>query len=316
MRDKVDYTAEGLLEGIAISSAIDQFLAARGLGRPASEALEELPQLVDVGVVLRGLCALEESWGTAPQALERDLRRRLEEQPQEPRRPFFWQVSLRPLAALALVAFATVGFLLTTPGHQALAALRAILQIGTVEVKVVPEGLVSPTPVLRTYAGLVEQEVADLEVARQMVNFPLREPEHLPPGYRLQRVTTISLEEGPIWLKEPFFVELYFAPDDASPELIYLKCRQSGVNPGEGWEVATFLFSSEEVKSVEQVDLNGKPAALLVIEGEMGGQLLSPMSRRPPPLRELLWQEESVMMELDTQVLNVEELVKVARSLQ
>ncbi|NLE76243.1 MAG: hypothetical protein GX605_05770, partial [Chloroflexi bacterium] len=132
-------------------------------------------------------------------------------------------------------------------------------------------------------------------------------------GYRLQGVTAISLAEGPLWLREPLFVEASFAPPDAAPELCYLSLRQGAVQPGAGWEVSTFLFRSEDVTSAETVEINGQPAALLALEGQ---PTQGRPARRPPPLRELLWQQGDTMLELSTQALDPQELLRVARSLQ
>jgi len=310
MKPKIDYSSEELQEALAFSEALDGLLLARRRGAAPSEAPGDAPQLAELWPVLRGLTALEEAWGPAPPSLERAVRQKLDPPQREP----LWRLFLQPAAALALVAL--LGLFLTGPGHQAMAELRAILHIGTVQVEVAPEGTTPPTTAVQAYRGVVEQEVPSVEAARQMVSYPLLEPGYLPEGYQLRRVQAISLEEGPTWLREPFFVEMYFAPDDASPDFIYLSLRQSGVNPGPGWEISSLLFRSKDVENAEMVTLDGKQAALLTLEGEFKAKPTSPRVRRPPALRELVWQEGSVMVELGTQVLETEELLRVARSLQ
>jgi hypothetical protein len=325
MTQAADYTAEELQEAQELSTALDRFLAARRQDEDA-ETSAALASLGPAAPVVRDLVALNEMFGPVPTALQDQIEQKLRKGtslpvPTHPPTAWRWLRSpwvLRPLAAVLLVVCLTAAFLWTQPGQQAMAALRAILQAGTVHVEVEPEGAISPTPsslaTMHVYQGAVEQDVPDLETAHKLVSFPLLEPAVLPEGYGLQHIWAVSFPDGPVWLQGPFFLEMRFAPAGAVPELVYLSLRQSGVNPSQGFEITSLRLRSEDVLSADQVNLDGKEAALLVMQAGGSGSSVS-RSRLPPPLRELVWQQGAVMVELGSQVLDTDGLMRVARSL-
>ncbi|NLE76548.1 MAG: hypothetical protein GX605_07325, partial [Chloroflexi bacterium] len=175
MHAGVEGSADELRAALAASQAIERMLQADGQGQ-ATAALADLRLAVD------GLLTLRAGYSPPPPALVERVRSR-QAAPQAPPRHRLWQAAWRPVAALALTSVLTTAIFLTGPGEQALAALRAIFRVGTVQVQVAPEAAISPTPGQRAYPSTAATEpLADLAAAQALVSFPLWQVGYLPAG--------------------------------------------------------------------------------------------------------------------------------------
>ena len=212
---------------------------------------------------------------------------------------------LRIATVLALVVLALVLF--TTPGQRAVAALMATLNLGDgtahpVQVNVSPDR----QPTGTQYAGARAETLASLDAARARVPYRLLEPGWLPSGYTLQSVAAISYDGMPDWFPQPLYIETTYRAA-AMPSLTFdLTLRQFGVALGEAGHIRTLRFDSVDVTSTQEVQVNGR-AALLLTLGQGSNHSM---------LRELVWQQGDVMIEILSQSLSPQEMLTVAAALR
>lgn len=205
---------------------------------------------------------------------------------------------LAPAAALLLV------ILLVLPGpRQALGNWMARFRVGAVEVAVEPEETVRPQLAgsSQVYASLAEAEAA--------AGFALLKPAYLPTGYSLHTVETISFAGLPLWM-QPLYVEADYRPAGARPDVdYYAVLRQFNTGRPGQIRVGQIEFQSEAVQNAVAVTLpNGLPAVLVEFDSDQG--------RDDVLLRQLIWEQDNMTLELWSQVLPVEEMLHIAASLQ
>lgn len=211
---------------------------------------------------------------------------------------------LRAAAVAALVLLALSLF--TAPGQQAMAALMASFRLGDnagrdVQVNVSPDQ--SPTGL--QYAGARAETLANLDAARGRVPYPLLEPAWLPPGYTLQSVSAVSYTNMPDWFPQPLYIETAYRPASAPALSFDLTLRQFGVALGETGRIRTLRFDSVDVSSMQEVQVAGRPALLLTLGQPDNGAAV----------RELVWQQGDVMIEILSQSLSPDDMLAVAASL-
>lgn len=207
-----------------------------------------------------------------------------------------WPTAAALAAVVLLVALTAFG-----PGRGALAALYARLNLGNIDVSVTPDS----TPAGPRFTTAYRESLASLDAARRRVSFPVLAPQVLPADYALQSVAAVSYEGMPVWFPAPFYIELdYRGPREQGMEHD-LTIRQFGMALGEQGGIKNLRFASDQVAESISVDVNGHPALMV-------------MHRAPAdrPVRELVWQEGDVMLELLSQVLAPDEMMRIAASMQ
>lgn len=208
---------------------------------------------------------------------------------------------LRWLAPLAALLLAVIVLL---PGpRQALGNWMAHFRIGGVQVAVVPEETVRPSLVATV------QEFASLAQAERAAGLPLLQPGYLPPAYGVRSVQAVTYTALPAWM-QPLYVEITYGPtgDDASRSTYALLREYNAGRPGQ-IKVGQIEFQSQTVHQAQELTLpNGLPAVLVELESGQGGEGVV--------FRQLVWQQGGRTVELWSETLPVEELVRIAGSLR
>jgi hypothetical protein len=230
------------------------------------------------------------------------LLRRIERLEQEPARPRWGWFNWRPWPAFAAMAAVTLLVVLTAlgPGRGALASLYARLNLGNVDVSVTPDSL----PVGPRHTTAYRESLPSLAEAQARVDFVVSVPEAMPAGYALDAVAAITYEGMPVWFPAPFYVELDYRGPAGQALLHDLTIRQFGMALGDQANIRDLRFAADQVAESHAVEMDGHPA-LMVVHRAPAEQ----------PIRELVWQEGDVMLELLSQTLTPEEMMHIAASM-
>jgi hypothetical protein len=213
------------------------------------------------------------------------------------RRPVGGLRLLAPLAALLLL----VVFVLPGP-RQALSSWVARFRVGDLQVAVVPDATPLPSLAAR------RERHATLAAAAQALGMDLQEPGYLPAGYTLEVVDAVFYEGLPVWM-QPLYVEATYRPAGAPSDLTtYAVLRQFNSTRGRDIRVGQIEFASESVRTAEDVTLpDGHQAVLVAFEADAGSDDVR--------MRQLIWSQEDLTLELWSAVLPVEEMLRIAASL-
>jgi len=198
-----------------------------------------------------------------------------------------WRAWPRALAAVALTLVLAVAVIGASPvGRRAFAEVMGVFRLGRVEVRVTPRATMQPTV---EHQVTRQESLPDLAAAEALVGYELLTPMALPEGYVLRAVNAVYYDELPAWIPQPFYVD-----------------RISFGGPGEG--ISALRFASGEVSMAQEVDLDGQRAVVLHLPG----------AAFPPAeaLLEVVWEQDSVVVELMSRELSAEELIAVARSVE
>jgi len=204
---------------------------------------------------------------------------------------------LAPLAALLLIV------LLILPGpRQAFATWAASFRLGRVQVAVTPEDT-SRAPL--TAQGQVFASFAGAEAA---AGFDLLEPAWLPAGYELTQVENVSYEGLPAWLR-PLYVEASYRPAAVDPLVsYYAMLREFNAAQQGDIQVGQIEFPPETVRTARDVTLaSGLPAVLVEFEG---------VAEETPALRQIIWEQDGLTLELWSQVLSEAEMLQIVASVE
>ena len=276
---------------LAFSKVLDRELA----GEQTKVVLED-PGLLQVA---RRLSRLPDLLPAADPAIHQKLLPETTPPGNRPRAGRVWWRVLAPTTAVLLL-LAAVG--LTMPGGmQTLAGFAARFGLGGFSVEVTPQ----PGGDGEAFAIATRQRLESLGDAQALVGYALLTPAELPPGYELQEVVAVSYEGMPLWIPQPFYLELEYRTD-GSPELHHLTLREFGLAVQEGEyirRVRQVDFASKDVSQAEDVLLGDLPAVLLTME----------INASVPALRRLIWQQGEVVLEMMSQTLATEEILDVAR---
>lgn len=227
------------------------------------------------------------------------LLRRIERLEQGTARPRWGWSGWRPWPAFAAVALLVVLAALG-PGRGALASLYARLNLGNVDVSVTPDSL----PVGPRYTTAYRESLPNLAEAQARVDFAVSVPATMPAGYSLDAVAAITYEGMPVWFPAPFYVELDYRGPAGQALLHDLTIRQFGMALGDHANISDLRFAADQVAESHAVEMEGHPA-LMVVHRAPAEQ----------PIRELVWQEGDVMLELLSQTLTPEEMMHIAASM-
>ena len=206
---------------------------------------------------------------------------------------------LAPAAALLVLA------LLLLPGaRQAVATWMASFRLGDILVSVRPE----PLPTRPQLTGTA-MHFTDLAQAEAAAGFDLVEPTYLPAGYVLTDLEAVSHAQLPASLR-PLYVQTSYRPDAGLDHVLYyLVLRVYNANRSDDVRIGEIEVGSETVRRASDITLpDGSPGVLVEFEGDKAdGQVV---------LRQVIWQHNGLTLELWSQVLPVDELLRIASSVR
>jgi hypothetical protein len=260
-------------------------------GEPVHETADE--ELA----VARRLAQMVDRLPPVPPALERRVRALVRTEPAArpmPTRrwlPALW--SALGTAAVLLVVWLALPGLEPSGESSVWAQMRAVL-LGQTRVEI--------TPTLEAAAAPVREPLRDLVAAELLIGRAPALPKSLPDGYALQEVAAISYPGLPAWISQPLCVELCYG-DAEMP--CALRLRQYRLLFRDFGGISGVRVDSGAIRDVEQVDLNGATAMHFT---------LAPDSDRAPPLQTLVWERDGLLLELESDRVEPDELLEIARS--
>ncbi|MDH7487639.1 MAG: hypothetical protein QHJ81_15380 [Anaerolineae bacterium] len=275
------------------SQALDRALMGEAVSPPADEAAL-------LGVAQR-LARLPQLLPAVEPAFERRVLARAADGESRPRPARLqWQALAPALAVLLLL----LGLgLFTPPGRTVLAELAARFHLGRFAVQVTPQ----PGGGGESFVVAAQELLASVEEAQALVDYDVLTPQVLPPGYALRSVTAVSYEGMPVWIPQPFYLELEYRAE-GDPGLHHLTLREFGLAVREGEymrRIRQVDFASRDVSRAEDMFVGEMPAVLLTMVSEPG----------VPAVRRLIWQQGEVVVELLSQTLSGEEMLSVAATM-
>jgi len=211
-----------------------------------------------------------------------------------------WRV-LAPVAAglLAIIIWAGV----TPSGNAAMASFAARFGLGKFDVQITPQ----PGGAGESYVVVTREVLETLQAARGLVDHELLVPAVLPDGYVLRSVTAVSYDNMPVWIPQPFYVELEYRADTPA-ELHDVTLREFGLAVQEGEytrRIREVGFSSEDITSAQDVNVGGIPAVLLSVG----------IDSSVAPLKRLIWQQGEVVVEMLSQTMTEKQMLELASSM-
>ena len=182
-----------------------------------------------------------------------------------------------------------VVWIVAPSGQQVWAGMLRALQLGQTRVEL--------TPTIDAPTRAVREELRDLfAVELQMGRAPCV-PKTLPEGYELLEIVAVSYPDLPSWISQPFFIELGYGERGASPGL---RLREYRLLFREYGGITSFQPVSELVANFEVVDVSGVSGTLLTFsEGSA--------------VYTVIWERDGLLLELETDRLSKEELLRVAQ---
>jgi hypothetical protein len=276
-------------QALAVSAQVDRLLAGEPVGHGA--AAEEYE-------IARRLGRMVERLPPIPVELERRVgalvRARAVDKPRRRWERRGWQPAVWSAAATAAVLIALwVVLPLVSPGGGVWAQLRAVL-LGQSRVEV--------TPTLEAGSPPVREPLRDLVAAELLIGRAPSLPKVLPDGYGLQEVTAISYPELPAWISQPLAVELCYG-DVSTP--CALRLRQYRLLFRDSGGISGVKVASGAVRDAEQVDVQGVTGMRFALDTKAGQRA---------PTQTIVWERDGLLLELESETLEPDELLEIARS--
>ncbi len=205
-------------------------------------------------------------------------------------------------AGAGLVAVLLVVMLLTPLGQSAVAGLRAVLDLGQTDVRVGPGYTPPATSATTVEGGTAVRQDLTLEEAQSLVSFVIPQPAYLPPGFRLEGVSTYTYPNLSAWVPQPFFAELTYHNSQGEELLL----RVYSITLGDAASISSLNLRAPPIAQVEDIEVNGQPGALLRQEPDRSGAVG----------RELVWEQDDKILTLFSADLDEEDLLRIAASIQ
>jgi len=161
---------------------------------------------------------------------------------------------------------------------------------------------VEMTPTLEVAAAPVREPLRDLLAAELLIGRAPALPKALPEVYALQEVAAISYPGLPAWISQPLCVELCYG-DAETP--CALRLRQYRLLFRDFGGISGVRVASGAIRDVEQVDLQGVTAMRFTLATD---------DDRGPPLQTLVWERDGRLLELESEHVDPEQLLEIARS--
>jgi ElaB/YqjD/DUF883 family membrane-anchored ribosome-binding protein len=285
-------TRDEQIQAERVTAAVDQLVrdpdAVLELSGPgAAEALAAARQMARLPALL----------GPPDPAFEQRLMHRVRRADKPSRRTPWFRVGW---AVAGLVAALLVVMLLTPAGQTAVAGLMAVFDLGRTNVQIAPVYTPTTLPTTAIDGGHAVQQDLTLQEAQDLVSFTIPQPSYLPPGFRLERVHSYQYPDLPAWMPQPFFVELLYY-DSEGEELLL---RVYSITLGDSASIASLNLRAPPIQRAEDVDVNGRPGALLWQDHGRSGAVW----------RELVWEQDDLILALSSVHLDEGELLQIARS--
>lgn len=204
--------------------------------------------------------------------------------------------------AAGLVTALLVAVLLTPLGQTAVASLLAVFNLGSTQVRIESASTPSPLPATAVIGEAAIRESLTLAQAQEQVSFPIPQPAYLPPAYRLEGIHSYTYPELPPWIRQPFFLELVYG--DASGDELIL--RVYPIVLGREASISGLDLQATSIQAADNVEVNGQPAVLLQVG----------TSRGEPVWREVVWEQDDLILALSADHLAEEDLLRVASSVR
>jgi hypothetical protein len=171
--------------------------------------------------------------------------------------------------------------------------MRAVL-LGQTRVKV--------TPTLEAGALPVREPVRDLVAAELLIGRAPALPKVLPDAYSLQEVAAISYPELPAWISQPLCIE--FCYGEASTPCA-LRLRQYRLLFRDFGGVSGINLAGGAVRDAEQVELHGVTGMRFTMDPERD---------QARPMQAIVWERDGLLLELESDSINADQLLEIARS--
>jgi hypothetical protein len=274
------------------SASVDQLIA------DPSARLEGL-EPADLGLVeaTRQFARLPSLLGSVDPAFEQRIMQQVRQASSQRRRLPVARIgwALAGLAAVLLVAM-----LVSPLGQTAVASFMAVFSLGQTEVRITPVD--APSLPLATGVGQQGsiQQVMTLAEARSEFPFALPQPDPMPPGYHLASVIGHSYPNLPAWVPQPFFAELVYEGERGQEFALQVY----PIMLGDGASISGLNLQAAPIEDVQDIDVNGQPAVLLRLGGKDADS----------GLREVVWEQDDLVLALSSVDVTEDELLRVARS--
>jgi hypothetical protein len=209
---------------------------------------------------------------------------------------------LRPGWVVAGVAAAVLLVALLTPfGQTAVASFMAVFNLGSTQVRITPVDVASLEATDEMRAAVVSQSLT-LDEAAEQASFPVLQAAYLPPGYYLLETVGHTYPDLPAWMPRPFSIELVYEDDEGA----WFSLHMYPISLGSGTRarVSGMNLEAAPIRDVRDVDVNGQPGMLLLLESAGDGT----------GLKELVWEQDQVVLALSAADLSEAELLQIARS--
>ncbi len=284
-----------------ISALVDQLIDDPD-ARPGGLALDDAG-LLDTA---RRLARLPALLGPVDPALEQRVMRLVAEAPESRPRRARGRKSRRRLnlgwAVAGLAAVLLLAALLTPVGQTALAGFLAVFDLGQTQVRITPVD--TPSAPLETVVAqsTAVQHRLTLDEAQALVSFAIPQPGYLPAGFELTAVHTYHYPDLPAWVPQPLFVELVYG--DAQGRSCSL--RVYPIMLGEETSISGLNLEAAPIRDVRDVDVGGKPGVFMHLGTDEGDVAL----------REVVWEQDDLILALSAPALSEDELLRVARSVR
>ena len=292
----------GIARGAPYSGTMDEKQKARLFNTfldgliPDTGSTPDAPDgMADLAEVAGQLFAVNSQLPPPTAVFQQQVWRRVRLAQQPARRPWYDTLASLRLRWLAPIAAAILLVVLVLPGpRMALSNWMGSVRLGSVDVVVSPDPPARPT--------LIDQHQLfdSLSAAAEATGMVLAAPSSLPDGYAPAQYEAVSFEELPVWM-QPLFVESRFVSDVDSGD--YLLLRQYNASRSDQSQLGQVEFQSKDVDETRPLTLSDGTQAVLLVIGQSD-----------PPLQELIWQQNGVTFELWSNALPVEELQRVAES--
>lgn len=271
----------------ALSAQIDRLLA----GEPVEQGREAAGELD----VARYLGRMVGRLPPTPVQLERRVSalvcsRTIGVQPCRRWQPALWS-ALATAAVLIVIWLAIPGL---GGGAGVWAEMRAVL-LGQTRVEVTPTLIPASEP--------VREPLRDLVAAELLIGRAPSLPKTLPDGYSLQEVAANSYPDLPAWISQPLCVELCYSGDPKTP--CALRLRQYRLLFRNFGGISRVIVDSDAVRDVEQVEVQGVTAMRFTLE---------PEHARDQSTLIIVWERDGLLLELESESIEPDQLLEIARS--
>jgi hypothetical protein len=162
---------------------------------------------------------------------------------------------------------------------------------------------VEVTPTLTPASEPVREPLRDLVAVELLIGRAPSLPKRLPDGYSLQEVAANSYPDLPAWVSQPLCVEFCYGGDPSSP--CALRLREYRLLFRDFGGISGINVASGAVRDVEQVEVQGTTAMRFILAPERG---------QDRPTQIIVWERDGLLLELESEVIQADELLEIARS--